>query len=167
MLDLPEFSRRTAGSDEKCQWLRDAGVDHAINYRTAPSLLKAVQEAAPKGIDVYFDNVGGDHLEAALRRINTLGRIPVCGFISGYNSGHSSVSNLSNIIYSRVMLRGFVGTDFLHLHGQFLGDMAGWLKEGKVKYQETILDGIGNAPSALIGLMEGKNSGKMLVKLAE
>ena len=137
-----------------------------INYKEQP-IKKALEEATPKGIDVYFDNVGGDHLEAALRRINTLGRIPVCGFISGYNSGHSSVSNLSNIIYSRVMLRGFVGTDFLHLHGQFLSDMASWLKEGKVKYQETILDGIGNAPSALIGLMEGKNSGKMLVKLAE
>ena len=93
--------------------------------------------------------------------------IPVCGFISGYNSGHSSVSNLSNIIYARVMLRGFVGTDFMHLYGDFQRDMAGWLKEGKVKYQETILDGISNAPNALIGLMEGKNSGKMLVKLAE
>ena len=157
----------STGAADKAAWLKDeVGLDAVINYKETP-IRKALEEATPKGIDVYFDNVGGDHLEAALRRINTLGRIPVCGFISGYNSGHSSVSNLSNIIYSRVMLRGFVGTDFLHLHGQFLGDMAGWLKEGKVKYQETILDGIGNAPSALIGLMEGKNSGKMLVKLAE
>jgi len=157
----------STGAADKAAWLKDeVGLDAVINYKETP-IRKALEEATPKGIDVYFDNVGGDHLEAALRRINTLGRIPVCGFISGYNSGHSSVSNLSNIIYSRVMLRGFVGTDFLHLHGQFLQDMAGWLKEGKVKYQETILDGIANAPSALIGLMEGRNSGKMLVKLAE
>ena len=157
----------STGAADKAAWLKDkVGLDAVINYKETP-IRKALEEATPKGIDVYFDNVGGDHLEAALRRINTLGRIPVCGFISGYNSGHSSVSNLSNIIYSRVMLRGFVGTDFLHLHGQFLSDMSGWLKEGKVKYQETILDGIDNAPSALIGLMEGKNSGKMLVKLAE
>ena len=156
----------STGSADKAAWLKDeVGLDAVINYKETP-IRKALEEATPKGIDVYFDNVGGDHLEAALRRINTLGRIPVCGFISGYNSGHSSVSNLSNIIYSRVMLRGFVGTDFMHLYADFQRDMAGWLKEGKVKYQETILDGIANAPTALIGLLEGKNSGKMLVKLA-
>ena len=157
----------STGAADKAAWLKDeVGLDAVINYKETP-IRKALEEATPKGIDVYFDNVGGDHLEAALRRINTLGRIPVCGFISGYNSGHSSVSNLSNIIYARVMLRGFVGTDFMHLYSDFQRDMAGWLKEGKVKYQETILDGIANAPNALIGLMEGKNSGKMLVKLAE
>ena len=157
----------STGAADKAAWLKEeVGLDAVINYKETP-IRKALEEATPKGIDVYFDNVGGDHLEAALRRINTLGRIPVCGFISGYNSGHSSVSNLSNIIYARVMLRGFVGTDFMHLYGDFQRDMAGWLKEGKVKYQETILDGIANAPNALIGLMEGKNSGKMLVKLAE
>ena len=157
----------STGSADKAAWLKDeVGLDAVINYKETP-IRKALEEATPKGIDVYFDNVGGDHLEAALRRINTLGRIPVCGFISGYNSGHSSVSNLSNIIYSRVMLRGFVGTDFMHLYADFQRDMAGWLKDGKVKYQETILDGIDNAPTALIGLLEGKNSGKMLVKLAD
>ena len=157
----------STGAADKAAWLKDeVGLDAVINYKETP-IRKALEEATPKGIDVYFDNVGGDHLEAALRRINTLGRIPVCGFISGYNSGHSSVSNLSNIIYSRVMLRGFVGTDFMHLYADFQRDMAGWLKEGKVKYQETILDGIANAPNALIGLMEGKNSGKLLVKLAD
>jgi len=156
----------STGSADKAAWLKDeVGLDAVINYKETP-IRKALEDATPKGIDVYFDNVGGDHLEAALRRINTLGRIPVCGFISGYNSGHSSVSNLSNIIYSRVMLRGFVGTDFMHLYADFQRDMAGWLKDGKVKYQETILDGIANAPAALIGLLEGKNSGKMLVKLA-
>ncbi len=156
----------STGAADKAAWLKDeVGLDAVINYKETP-IRKALEDATPKGIDVYFDNVGGDHLEAALRRINTLGRIPVCGFISGYNSGHSSVSNLSNIIYARVMLRGFVGTDFMHLYADFQRDMAGWLKDGKVKYQETILDGITNAPTALIGLLEGKNSGKMLVKLA-
>jgi NADPH-dependent curcumin reductase CurA len=157
----------STGSDDKAAWLRDeAGLDAVINYKTQP-IRQALEEATPKGIDVYFDNVGGDHLEAALRRMNTLGRVPVCGFISGYNSGHSNVSNLSNIIYSRVTLRGFVAPDFMHLYGEFQRDMAGWLKAGKVKYQETVMDGIAKAPAALIGLMAGENSGKMLVKLAE
>ena len=156
----------STGSADKAAWLRDeVGLDAVIDYHATP-IRQALEDATPKGVDVYFDNVGGDHLEAALRRMNTLGRIPVCGFISGYNSGHSAVSNLSNIIYSRVMLRGFVGTDFMHLYGDFQRDMAGWLKAGKVKYQETILDGIANAPTALIGLLEGKNAGKMLVRLA-
>jgi NADPH-dependent curcumin reductase CurA len=156
----------STGSADKARWLKDeVGLDAVIDYKQTP-IRQALEAATPKGVDVYFDNVGGDHLEAALRRMNTLGRVPVCGFISGYNSGHSAVSNLSNIIYSRVMLRGFVGTDFMHLYADFQRDMAGWLKDGKVKYQETILDGVANAPAALIGLLEGKNSGKMLVKLA-
>jgi len=157
----------STGSDEKAAWLRDAaGLDAVINYKTHP-IGPALQKATPKGVDVYFDNVGGDHLEAALRRMNTLGRIPVCGFISGYNTGHSTVSNLSNIIYSRVTLRGFVGTDFMHLYPDFQRDMALWLKDGRVKYQETIVHGVAAAPGALIGLLAGANTGKMLVKLAD
>ena len=156
----------STGAADKAAWLKDeVGLDAVINYKETP-IRQALEAATPKGIDVYFDNVGGDHLEAALRRMNTLGRIAVCGFISGYNSGHSAVSNLSNIIYSRVMLRGFVGTDFMHLQPDFQRDMAGWLKEGRVKYQETIRDGIAAAPDALIGLLTGANSGKMLVRLA-
>ncbi|WP_411288871.1 NADP-dependent oxidoreductase [Phenylobacterium sp.] len=156
----------STGSDEKARWLSDeVGLDAVINYKTQP-IRGALEAATPKGLDVYFDNVGGDHLEAALRRMNTLGRIPVCGFISGYNSGRSAVSNLSNIIYSRVMLRGFVGTDFMHMYGDFQRDMAGWLKDGRVKYQETIREGISQAPQALIGLMHGDNAGKMLVRVS-
>ena len=156
----------STGSDDKAAWLRDdVGLDAVINYKTHP-IRQALEAATPKGLDVYFDNVGGDHLEAALRRMNTLGRIPVCGFISGYNSGHSNVSNLSNIIYSRVTLRGFVAPDFMHLYPDFQRDMAGWLKDGRIKYQETIVHGIAAAPGALIGLMAGANTGKMLVKLA-
>ena len=157
----------STGSADKAAWLKDeVGLDAVINYKETP-IRQALEHATPRGLDVYFDNVGGEHLEAALRRMNTLGRIPVCGMISGYNDGQSAVRNLSNIIYSRVMLRGFVGTDFMHLYADFQRDMAGWLKDGRIKYQETILDGIENAPVALIGLMEGRNSGKMLVRLAE
>lgn len=157
----------STGSEDKAAWLRDeVGLDAVINYKTQ-AIRQALEEATPKGIDVYFENVGGEHLEAALRRMNTLGRIPVCGMISGYNEGQAPVRNLSNIIYSRVMLRGFVGTDFMHLQPDFQRDMAGWLREGKIKYQETVMDGIASAPKALIGLMEGANTGKMLVKLAE
>ena len=157
----------STGSEDKAAWLRDeVGLDAVINYKSQP-IRQALEEATPKGVDVYFENVGGEHLEAALRRMNTLGRIPVCGMISGYNEGQAPVRNLSNIIYSRVMLRGFVGADFMHLQPDFQRDMAGWLREGKIKYQETVMDGITAAPRALIGLMEGANTGKMLVKLAE
>ncbi|MDO9563765.1 MAG: NADP-dependent oxidoreductase, partial [Bradyrhizobium sp.] len=153
-----------AGGKDKCDWLvKELGFDAAVDYKDG-AVFKALRAAAPKGIDVYFDNVGGEHLEAALRRMNTLGRIAVCGMISGYNEGQAPVRNLSNIIYSRVMLRGFVGTDFMHLQPDFQRDMAAWLREGKIKYQETVMDGIASAPKALIGLLEGANSGKMLVK---
>ncbi len=160
----------STGSDEKVKWLtEELGVDAAINYKTQP-LRKALKSAAPKGIDVYFDNVGGDHLDAALPRMNLLGRIPVCGMISAYNNFgavSSGVTTLSNMIYGRITIRGFVATDFMHLHGQFIDEMTGWLKDGKVKYEETIFEGIEKAPDALIGMMNGVNTGKTLVKLAD
>ncbi|HWA62546.1 MAG TPA: NADP-dependent oxidoreductase [Caulobacteraceae bacterium] len=159
----------STGSDEKARWLKDvAGLDVAINYHREP-IGKALRAAAPKGIDVYFDNVGGDHLDAALAVMNTLGRVAVCGMISGYNSpgARTEVRNLSNIIYGRINLRGFVATDFMHLYDQFRSDMAGWLKDGRVKVEETVFDGVENAPAAMIGLMQGANIGKMLVKLAD
>ncbi|HEX7761649.1 MAG TPA: NADP-dependent oxidoreductase [Caulobacteraceae bacterium] len=159
----------STGSDDKAAWLRDeCGLDAVINYKKEP-IGKALKAAAPKGIDVYFENVGGEHLDAALANMNTLGRIAVCGMISGYNAEgvRTEVRNLSNIIYGRINMRGFVATDFMPLYDQFRADMTGWLKDGRVKYQETILDGIDSAPKALIGLMNGLNSGKMLVKLAE
>ncbi len=156
----------STGSDDKAAWLRDVcGLDEVINYKTQP-IREALEAATPKGIDVYFENVGGAHLEAALRRMNTLGRIAVCGMISGYNDNGVAVNNLFNIIYGRVTLRGFVGTDFMHLQEQFREEMTDWLKSGRIQYQETIYNGIDQAPAALIGLLNGVNSGKMLVKLA-
>ena len=99
--------------------------------------------------------------------MNTLGRIPVCGMISGYNDNGVPVNNLFNIIYARVTLRGFVATDFMHLYDQLRAVMAGWVRYGLIKYQETIFEGIERAPAALIGLLNGVNTGKMLVKLAD
>jgi NADPH-dependent curcumin reductase CurA len=159
----------STGSDEKVAWLRDeVGLDAVINYKTTP-IRKGVKASAPKGIDVYFDNVGGEHLDAALASMNSLGRVAVCGMISGYNEPGSRtvVRNLSNIIYGRITLRGFVVMDFLHLRGQFDRDMHEWLKAGKIKWKETVLHGIEEAPHAMVGLMQGENIGKMLVQLGE
>ena len=157
----------TTGSDDKAAWLRDeVGLDAVINYKTQP-LAEAVKAATPKGIDVYFENVGGAHLDAALPRMNVRGRIPVCGMISTYNGDGEGVKNLFNLIYGRVRMEGFVASDFPHLNQAFLADMTGWLKAGKIKYQETILDGFERAPEGLIGLFEGANTGKMLIHIAD
>ncbi len=157
----------STGSDDKVRWLlEEAGLDAAINYKTQP-LRAALAEAMPSGIDVYFENVGGAHLDAALTLMKVGGRIPVCGMISTYNGGGDPVRGLSNIIYRRVTLQGFVASDFPHLNAQFLSDMTSWLKAGKIKYQETVLEGFERAPEGLIGLFEGRNSGKMLIRVAD
>ena len=155
------------GSADKKAWLLDeVGLDGAINYQAEP-LSKTLKDLMPKGIDVYFENVGGAHLDAALPRMNVRGRIPVCGMISTYNGGGEGVRNLSNIIYSRVRIEGFVASDFGHLNAQFQSDMTAWLKAGKVKYQETVLDGFERGPEGLIGLFSGRNNGKMLIRLGD
>jgi NADPH-dependent curcumin reductase CurA len=154
----------STGSDDKVAWLKSLGLEAVINYHIEP-IRDALEKASPKGIDVYFDNVGGEHLEAALRRMNSLGRVAVCGMISTYNDQQIGVRNLSAIIYGRINIRGFVAPDFMHLYPQFTEEMTGWLKSGQVKYQETVFEGIENASAALIALLNGKNTGKMLVKL--
>jgi NADPH-dependent curcumin reductase CurA len=158
----------SAGSEEKCAWLKnDLGVDAVINYKDG-QLRKDLKSAAPKGIDVYFENVGGDHLDAALPRMNALGRIPVCGMISAYNTPgarSTGVTTLSNMIYNRITMKGFVVYEFNDMREQFLSDMTGWIKDGRMQYRETIHHGIEEAPEALIGLFTGENIGKMLVAL--
>lgn len=160
----------SAGSDEKCRWLKeDLGLDVAINYKKG-ELRTSLKAAAPKGIDVYFENVGGEHLNAALPRMNALSRIAVCGMISAYNNfGAVSepVTTLSNMIYNRVTMRGFVFYEFESKRAQFLEDMKGWIKDGRIKYRTTIVQGIDAAPTALIGLFTGVNTGKMVVQLAK
>jgi NADPH-dependent curcumin reductase CurA len=160
----------SAGSDEKCRWLKqDLKLDAVINYKKQ-ELRTALKSAAVRGIDVYFDNVGGEHLNAALPRMNALGRIAVCGMISAYNNfGAISepVTTLSNMIYNRLTMRGFVYYEFEPLRAQFLADMKQWINDGRMHYRSTILHGIEQAPAALIGLFSGANTGKMLVRLAE
>jgi NADPH-dependent curcumin reductase CurA len=157
----------STGSDDKAAWLRDvAGLDAVINYKTE-ALGPALKAATPKGVDVYFENVGGAHLDAALTRMNQHGRIPVCGMISTYNGGGEGVKNLFALIYGRVTMQGFVASDFPHLNAQFVADMTGWLKDGRLKYQETVLEGFERAPEGLIGLFEGRNAGKMIIRVAE
>ena len=157
----------STGSDAKAAWLRDvAGLDAVINYKTQP-LGPALKAATPKGLDVYFENVGGAHLDAALTRMNPNGRIPVCGMISTYNGAGAGVNNLFALIYGRITMQGFVASDFAHLSARFASDMTGWLKSGQMKYQETVLDGFERAPEGLIGLFEGRNAGKMIVRVAE
>ncbi|MBF67700.1 MAG: NADP-dependent oxidoreductase [Gammaproteobacteria bacterium] len=159
----------SAGSAEKCAWLtEELGIDVAINYREG-TLRKSLKAAAKNGIDVYFENVGGDHLDAAMPRMNLGGRIPVCGMISAYNTPgarSTGVTTLSNMIYMRVRMEGFVVPDFEDQRAQFESDMKGWLTSGEMRYRETIMEGIERAPDALIGLMAGENIGKMLVKLS-
>ena len=118
-------------------------------------------------MDIYFENVGGAHLEAALANMKQNGRIPVCGMISQYNATAPSAAprNLPNIIGQRLLLKGFIVSDYAARTAEFYADMGKWLASGQIKLQETIIDGIENAPSAFIGLFTGKNLGKMIVKL--
>ena len=154
------------GSEDKAVWLRDvAGLDAVLNYK-ADGYANALAAATPNGIDVYFENVGGAQLDAALPRMNLHGRIPVCGMISTYNGGGEGVRNLSNLIYKRVRMQGFVASDFAHLNATFVADMTEWLKAGRIHYQETVLDGFERIPEGLIGLFNGLNAGKMLIRVA-
>ena len=160
----------SCGSDDKVDYLvNELGIDHAFNYKTS-SIGKELHVGLPDGIDVYFENVGGAHLDAACGQMRPLGRIPVCGMISAYNNKGArseGVTTLSNMIYNRVTMRGFVVYEFNHLRDEFLSDMRGWMREGRLKYQETVRSGIDNAAGALIGMLQGENTGKMLVQLSE
>lgn len=157
----------STGSAEKAAWLRDElKLDAVINYKAEP-IGERLAQVTPKGIDVYFENVGGSHLDAALPRMNVRGRIPVCGMISMYNGGGEGVHNLFSLIYGRIRMEGFVASDFGHLNADFLRDMTGWVKSGQIKYEETVLEGFDRAPEGLIGLFKGENLGKMLIHIAD
>jgi hypothetical protein len=157
----------TAGTDAKCDWLRGRGIDHAINYKSCGNLLDAVRAAVPKGIDVYFDNVGGEHLEVAIEVARNGARFAECGMISSYNDTEPSVGprNIIQIVGKSLRIRGFIVNEFAALRPQFLQDMTGWIADGKVAWEETVFDGVAKAPEAFIGLFSGGNTGKMLVKL--
>ena len=157
-----------AGSDEKCDWLKqELGYDATINYKTQP-VHKALKDVAPQGIDVYFDNVGGDILEAALFRMNLFGRVACCGAVSQYDgappaAGPRGVPGL--IVTKRLNLRGFIMSDFPNEREKALSDLERWVAEGKIKVKEDVIDGLENTPAALIGLLAGENRGKRMVKV--
>ena len=159
-----------AGSEEKVRQLTEEfGFDHAFNYKTAKP-LDELRRAVPEGIDIYLENVGGLQLEAALADIKPYGRIPLCGLIAQYNDDAQKITpgprNLGEMIYKFVSIRGFVVSKFEDMKEQFRQDMSAWIESGQIKYHETVLQGIENAPSAFIGLFSGNNNGKLLVKLA-
>lgn len=159
----------SAGSDEKCQWLeREAGVDKAINYKTEGNLDAAVAAAFPKGIDVYFENVGGAHLTAALNNMAIGGRIAVCGMIEQYNATGMPAGpyNFIMTVPRRIKIEGFIVSDHNDLLPAFHADMGQWIAAGKMKWKESIYDGIDKAPEAFLGLFKGENFGKALVKLS-
>jgi NADPH-dependent curcumin reductase CurA len=156
-----------AGSAEKINFLRDdCGFDVAFDYKAGP-ILEQLNQAAPDGIDVYFDNVGGKMLEAALSALRPHGRIVACGSISGYNDlqPQPGPNNLFNIIGKRLTMEGMIVSDWLGQQAEFEQTVGGYFDAGKLKSQETVVVGIEQAVAAFIGLFEGKNTGKMLVKL--
>jgi NADPH-dependent curcumin reductase CurA len=159
----------TAGGPDKVRWLKDElGFDAAFDYRAAAgSLDRAIAEHCPQGVDIYFENVGGAMLEAALANMRPFGRIPLCGMIALYNDEQPQPGprNLIFCIPRRLTLRGFIVSDHFDRFPDFLKDMGEWLRQGRLKNRETIVDGIENAPAAFIGLLEGENVGKMLVRV--
>ncbi len=158
----------TAGSDEKVKWLVDEyGVDAAINYKTCGDLTAAIAAAAPNGVDVYFENVGGDHLQAALATMNPFGRIAACGMIASYNDAEPvpGPTNLMLIVGKKIRINGFIVSDHADMKPQFLEDMVPWIQQGKIKSRETIVEGIDHAVDAFLGLFSGSNFGKMVVKI--
>jgi hypothetical protein len=158
----------SAGSMEKVEFLREeCGFDIAFDYKTGP-VLEQLKVEAPDGIDVYFDNVGGATLEAALSALRVHGRIIACGGISGYNEENPrpGPSNLFNMTAKRLTMKGFIVTDWLDRQSEFEKEVGGYIRAGKLKCKETVVEGIGQAVGAFIGLFQGKNIGKMVVKLA-
>ncbi|MEU8586846.1 NADP-dependent oxidoreductase [Streptomyces sp. NPDC048664] len=155
----------SAGSDEKVKLLvEEYGFDAAFNYKNGP-VSRQLREAAPDGIDVYFDNVGGDHLEAALGSLNNNGRIAVCGMISVYNNTEPAPGprNLTRLIQTRGRMEGFIVTDHYDLQAEFVREVGPWVRSGELKYRETVVEGIENNLEAFLGVLRGDNTGKMIV----
>ena len=158
----------SAGSDEKVQHLTNVcGFDAAFNYKSGP-VLDQLNLAAPDGIDVYFDNVGGESLEAALSALRVHGRIIACGGISGYNNEkpQPGPSNLFNVTTKRLTMKGMIVGDWLDRQSDFEKEVGSEYQAGKLKTLETVVDGLDQAVAAFIGLFDGKNMGKMVVKVS-
>jgi hypothetical protein len=156
-----------AGGSAKCDYVtRELGFDACVDYK-AGRLLEDLRAATPKGVDVYFENVGGEVLDAVLTRLNPFARIPLCGLVSQYNETKPyPVRNLGALLVNRVKLEGFIVSDRLPRWPEALGALAGWVAEGKLHYRESKAEGIRQAPRAFLGMLRGENFGKQLVKLA-
>jgi len=158
-----------AGSDEKCRWITDElGFDAAINYKTEP-VHKHLKAQCPDGIDVYFDNVGGEILDAVLSLINVRARVVVCGMISQYNAIEPVPGpyNFRRILTQRARVEGFIIFDHMDRFQEAFEDLGGWLAEGKIQYRVDIIDGLENAPRVINKLFDGSNKGKLIVKVSE
>jgi NADPH-dependent curcumin reductase CurA len=157
----------SAGGTAKCAWVRELGADEVIDYKASGTVLDKLRSAAPGGIDVYFDNVGGEHLDAALATGNQRARFALCGMIEGYNGegGSASLPHLMQAVKFRMTLRGFISTDFLPRQQEFEAYVGGLIAAGKVRTQSTALEGLNSVPAAFLGLFRGDNMGKMLVSL--
>lgn len=158
------------GTEEKARYIVDTlGYDAAINYRTADNLRAEIRAAAPDGVDVYFDNVGGPVTDAVFDNLAQRARIVLCGQISQYNASRQEMGprNLTKILMTRSRIEGFIVFDYLDRYPQGLKDLSVWLANGEIRYKEDIVDGLKNAPTAFIGLLEGRNFGKLLIKIAE
>jgi NADPH-dependent curcumin reductase CurA len=155
----------SAGGADKCAWVRELGADAAIDYKAGP-ILKQLAEAAPKGIDVYFDNVGAEHLDAAFATARQNARFAICGMIEDYNKGSNHAFRfITRIIAARIRVKGFLYFDFMAEMGEFYREMGALIASGKITSRETIREGIEAAPQAFLDLFSGGNVGKMLVRL--
>ena len=158
----------STGSDKKVKWLtEELGVDHAFNYKKVENLVLHLKSLCPEGYDLYFDNVGGDFLEAAIFRMKNYGRIVICGRISQMNatSPGEGLKNMAHVLVKRLTIKGFLIFDHLNDREEFEKDMNKWILNKKIKWRETVVEGLINSPQAFIDLLEGKNIGKMLVKI--
>ena len=159
-----------AGGKDKCDYVKNEfGFDDCLDHRD-PDLAAKLKAACPKGIDVYFENVGGPVFEAVFPLFNAFARMPVCGLIAHYNDTQSVAPKwagalMRNVLTKRLTIRGFIVSDFASRHGDFLKDMSAWVRDGKVKYKEHVTEGLENAPDAFMGLLKGANFGKQLVRV--
>ena len=158
-----------AGGAEKCRWLTDeAGFDGAIDYKLE-NVSARLRELCPKGVDIFFDNVGGDVLDAALARLAMRGRVVLCGGIANYNATEPppGPKNYLNLVVQRGRMEGFIVSDYLSRAGEAIQALVGWVQSGKIKYKVDVQHGLENAPATLRRLFEGRNDGKQLLRVAE
>ncbi len=159
-----------AGSDEKIRWItEELGFDGGFNYKTAKSYTRKLRELCPNGVDIYFDNVGGDITDAVIWQINDGARISVCGQISQYNNDQLSTGPrwLAQILMKQAKIEGFLVFKWADRYPEALRQMADWIRVGKLKYREQFTEGLASAPQAFIGMLQGENIGKQLVKISE